>query len=63
MVTRLSRKLHPGEEIIYDSCLYDSGSGDDETIRNCGTAKCRGIMYSKKENRRRKEGDSFHQSF
>jgi hypothetical protein len=55
--------LHPGEEIIYDSCLYDSGSGDDETIRNCGTAKCRGIMYSKKENRRRKEGDSFHQSF
>jgi hypothetical protein len=46
------RNIKPGEEITYDYCLYD---GDEaEAACNCGTAKCRGTMYSKEEMRRRK---------
>ena len=46
------RNIAPGEEITYDYCLYDGG--DDEALCNCGSAKCRGTMYSKEEIRRRK---------
>jgi len=47
------RKIAAGEEITYDYCLYDSVDGD-EALCNCGSAKCRGTMYSKDEIRRRK---------
>ncbi len=43
-----------GEEITYDYCLYDGG--DDECVCNCGSAYCRGTMFSPKEMRRRKAG-------
>jgi len=46
------RNIKPGEEITYDYCLYDGDEG--EATCNCGTAKCRGTMYSKEEVRRRK---------
>jgi hypothetical protein len=46
------KNIPAGAEITYDYCLYDGG--DDEAICNCGTAKCRGTMYSKEEVRRRK---------
>jgi len=48
------RNIAPGEEITYDYCLYDGGPGDGDALCNCGAAKCRGTMYSKKEIRRRK---------
>jgi uncharacterized protein len=46
------RDIAPGEEITYDYCLYDGG--DDEQTCNCGTRRCRGSMYSREENRRRR---------
>lgn len=46
------RDIRPGEEITYDYCLYDGGA--DEAVCNCGTAHCRGSMYSPEEIRRRK---------
>ena len=46
------KNIPAGAEITYDYCLYDGG--DDEATCNCGTAKCRGTMYSKEEVRRRK---------
>ncbi|MGO9319046.1 MAG: SET domain-containing protein [Terracidiphilus sp.] len=46
------RNIAPGEEITYDYCLYDGDA--DEAHCNCGSANCRGTMYSKKEVRRRK---------
>jgi SET domain-containing protein len=46
------RNNAPGEEITYDYCLYDGDT--DEAFCNCGADKCRGVMYSKKEIRRRK---------
>jgi hypothetical protein len=46
------RNVTPGEEITYDYCFYDSG--EEEAPCNCGSAKCRGTMYSKEEIRRRK---------
>jgi SET domain-containing protein len=47
------RDIAPGEEITYDYCLYDGDDGDP-AICNCGTAKCRGSMYSAAELRQRK---------
>ena len=47
------RNIAAGEEITYDYCLYDGGPDDGEALCNCGSAKCRGTMYSKKEVRRR----------
>jgi SET domain-containing protein len=45
------RNIDPGEELTYDYNLYD---GDDDEARcNCGTATCRGSMYSPEELRRR----------
>jgi hypothetical protein len=41
------------EEITYDYCLYDSGPEDREVLCSCGSATCRGTMYSKEEIRRR----------
>jgi len=46
------RNIAPGEEITYDYCLYDGDDGG--ALCNCGTANCRGTMYSKEEVRRRK---------
>jgi SET domain-containing protein len=46
------RNIAAGDEITYDYCLYDGG--DEEQICNCGSAKCRGTMYSKEEIGRRK---------
>jgi hypothetical protein len=51
------RNIAPGEEITYDYCLYDGSSGDGDALCNCGAAKCRGTMYSKKELRRRKAAE------
>jgi len=48
------RNIAPGEEITYDYCLYDSGPGDGEALCNCGSAKCRGTLYSREEIKRRK---------
>ena len=41
------RDVPAGAEITYDYCLYDGG--DDEAVCNCGTARCRGTMYSHEE--------------
>jgi len=46
------RDIAAGEELCYDYCLYD---GDEEEAPcNCGSAKCRGSMFSVEELRRRK---------
>jgi len=47
------RNIEAGEEITYDYCLYD-GADDEHATCNCGTRKCRGTMYSKKEMKQRK---------
>lgn len=45
------RNIAAGEELTYDYYLYD---GDDDEARcNCGSANCRGSMYSPEELRRR----------
>jgi Proteins containing SET domain len=51
VLIRAIRDISAAEEITYDYCLYDGG--DDEAICNCGTAKCRGTMYSAQEVRSR----------
>lgn len=46
------RNIRAGEELCYDYCLYD---GDEDAAPcNCGSAKCRGSMFSVEELRRRK---------
>lgn len=45
------RNIKPGEELTYDYFLYD---GEGDAPCTCGTAKCRGTMYSPQEIRRRK---------
>lgn len=45
------RNIAAGEELTYDYNLYDGD--DDEAICNCGTADCRGSMYSPEELKRR----------
>lgn len=42
------RDILAGEEITYDYNLYD-GEPDDESLCFCGSANCRGSMYSEDE--------------
>ncbi len=46
------RHIEAGEELTYDYNLYD-GELDDRSRCHCGSAHCRGTMYSKKEIARR----------
>jgi uncharacterized protein len=50
---RAIRNIAPGEELAYDYCQYD-GELDDSAPCLCGTARCRGSLYSEKELKRRK---------
>ncbi len=54
VIIRAIRKIAAGEELAYDYNLYD-GDLNDPAPCYCGTAKCRGSMYSQKEIRRRKK--------
>jgi SET domain-containing protein len=46
------RDIEPGEELTYDYLLYD---GADEAPCTCGTANCRGSLYSKEELRKKRQ--------
>ncbi len=48
---RAIRDIEPGEELVYDYCLYD---GEGDAPCTCGAERCRGTMYSPKELRKRK---------
>jgi SET domain-containing protein len=48
---RALRAIEPGEELVYDYCLYD---GEGEAPCTCGAEECRGTMYSPKELKKRK---------
>jgi SET domain-containing protein len=48
---RAIRDIEAGEELVYDYFLYD---GEGEAPCHCGSANCRGSMYSRKELRKRK---------
>jgi uncharacterized protein len=48
------RDLAAGEELLYDYCLWD-GEPDDEAPCYCGSANCRGTMYSEEEIERQKK--------
>lgn len=50
---RAIRNIGSGEELAYDYSLYD-GDPEDSAPCFCGTKKCRGSMYSKKEIAKRK---------
>jgi uncharacterized protein len=54
VVIRAVRDIAPGEELAYDYNLYD-GDPDDPAPCLCGTSKCRGSMYSRKELTKRKK--------
>jgi SET domain-containing protein len=43
------REVQPGEELTYDYWLYD---GDDDAPCFCGSANCRGSMYSPAEQKK-----------
>jgi hypothetical protein len=47
------RDIQPGEELTYDYMLYD-GADDDPALCFCGSAKCRGTMYSPDEIKKQK---------
>ncbi len=47
------KEIAAGSEITYDYHLYDGD--EDEQRCNCGTAKCRGTMFSVAEVRKRKK--------
>lgn len=49
---RALRDIAPGEELLYDYHLYDSDLNDDAPCF-CGSANCRGTMYSERELKRR----------
>ncbi len=50
-----TRDIAIGEELTYDYLLYE---GDGDAPCTCGSAKCRGSMYSPKElSRRRREAN------
>jgi SET domain-containing protein len=49
---RAIRNIAAGEELVYDYNLYDGD--EDPATCNCGTAKCRGSMYSVEELKKRK---------
>jgi SET domain-containing protein len=46
-----ARDILPGEELTYEYNLHDSD--DDDADCYCGSAKCRGTMFSKDEVKRR----------
>jgi SET domain-containing protein len=46
------RDIKAGEELTYDYSLYN-GDLEDEAVCACGSANCRGSMYSEDELRRR----------
>ncbi len=46
------RNIKPGEELTYDYLLYEGD--DDDAPCTCGSAQCRGSMYSPRELARRK---------
>lgn len=48
------RDVAAGEELTYDYNLYDGD--EDEATCNCGSANCRGSMYSPEELKRRVRG-------
>src|SRR5436309_5425763 len=54
VIIRAIRNIASGEELAYDYNLYD-GDLDDPAPCFCGTKKCRGSMYSKKELARRRK--------
>ena len=47
------RNIKAGEELTYDYMLFD-GDEDDPAPCYCGSANCRGTMYSEQEIRRQK---------
>jgi SET domain-containing protein len=49
---RALRDIAPGEELVYNYHLYDSDLSDEAPCF-CGSATCRGTMYSEKELARR----------
>lgn len=53
VIIRAIRDIRSGEELAYDYNLYD-GDPDDLAPCCCGTSKCRGSMYSRKEITKRK---------
>lgn len=48
------RDLAAGEELLYDYCLWD-GEPDDKAPCYCGSANCRGTMYSEEEIERQRK--------
>jgi SET domain-containing protein len=48
------RDIEAGEELTYDYCLYD-GAEDDPSPCTCGSAHCRGTLYSDEELARQAE--------
>jgi uncharacterized protein len=54
VIIRTIRDIDAGEELAYDYNLYD-GDLNDPAPCFCGTTKCRGSMYSRKEIARRKK--------
>jgi len=49
------RDIAAGEELTYDYWLYD---GDDDAPCFCGSAKCRGTMYSPEEIRKKRRAQA-----
>lgn len=54
VLVRAIRNIDSGEELAYDYNLYD-GDLRDSAHCFCGTIKCRGTMYSRKEIAKRKK--------
>jgi len=50
-----TREINAGEELAYDYFLYD---GEGDAPCTCGSAKCRGTMYSPSEIRKRKRAEA-----
>ena len=53
VIIRAIRNIAAGEELAYDYNLYD-GDLEDRAVCFCGSRKCRGSMYSRKELGRRR---------
>jgi len=56
-LARMMQKRAPlaaGEELLYDYCLWD-GEPDDKAPCYCGSANCRGTMYSEEEIERQRK--------
>src|SRR5262249_23689717 len=48
------RDIAAGEELTYDYNIYDAEPGEDSAC-HCGTAECRGTMFSEEEKARHKK--------